>query len=180
MRARHSRIPTQWLMTDERMGDALWQALEQVPAGGGVIYRHYTLERPARQALFVRIAQIARRRRLVLIVAGRDVLGRGSAGVHGRIVERTPGIKSWPAHNRREVVAGRRAGADVTLISPVFPTRSHAGVPTLGIVRAALLARQAHGRVIALGGVDESKHRQLMAAGFDGWAGIDAWLTARP
>lgn len=177
MRTRHPKIPPMWLMTDERMGDGLWAALNRVPRGGGVIFRHYGLELHARRALFDQVYRITRRRRLTLLVAGSDQLGRGSDGTHGRSARQRHGIKSWPAHNAREIIAGRRAGADMILVSPIFATRSHPGAAHLGIVRAAALAKLAPGRAIALGGVGPREARRLAQAGFQGWAAIDAWQS---
>ncbi|WP_374145958.1 thiamine phosphate synthase [Sphingomonas sp. 28-63-12] len=159
------------------MGDALWPALERVPPGGGVIFRHYGLGRKARRALFVAIRRVARRRRLILLLAGEDKIGVRADGFHGRSPHRLPGIRSWPAHGRREVIAGGRAGADAILISPVFATRSHPGARMLGAVRAAALATLVPGRAIALGGAGPRSLRRLAPAGFEGWAAIDAWLA---
>ncbi|MBY0305628.1 MAG: thiamine phosphate synthase [Sphingomonas sp.] len=177
MRTRHPKIPTQWLMTDERMADGLWAALDRVPRGGGIIFRHYSLDRQARRALFDDVRRIARRRRLTLLVAGNDGWGWGSDGTHGRSARQRHGIKSWPAHNAREIIAGRRAGADMILVSPIFATRSHPGAAHLGIVRAAALAKLAPGRAIALGGVGPRQAKRLAQAGFQGWAAIDAWQS---
>lgn len=163
-------------MTDERMGDALWDALDRVPRGGGVIFRHYGLDLPARRALYLRVMRVARRRQLILIAAGSDRLGPLCAGIHGRFPKRAQGIRSWPTHNMREVVAARRACADMILISPVFPTRSHPEKQALGLMRAAVLARYTMIPAIALGGVEQNRMRWLKSAGFHGWAGIDAWL----
>lgn len=158
------------------MGDALWDALERVPRSGGVIFRHYSLDVRARRVLFQRVSRVARQRRLMLIAAGADHLGRHVGGRHGRVLTCAPGIKSWPAHNLREVIAARRARADMILISPVFPTRSHPGQSSLGLARATCLARQTAIPAIALGGVDQRKFRRLKYLGFHGWAAIDAWL----
>lgn len=176
MRARHPRIPTQWLMTDERLGQVLWDALERIPRGQGVIFRHYTLEIAARRSLYLQVAKVARRRRLMLIVAGSDGLGPGNAGIHGRSAKRARGILTWPAHNLPELIAANRAKADMVLISPVFATRSHPGTRTLGLARAASLARQADMPAIALGGIQKRHSRHLKSAGFHGWAAIDAWI----
>lgn len=176
MRARHPRIPTQWLMTDERMGQALWDALERIPRGQGVIFRHYTLEIAARRSLYLQVAKVARRRRLMLIVAGGDSLGTGNAGVHGRSAKRARGILTWPAHSLPELISANRAKADMVLISPVFATRSHPGARTLGLARAASLARQADMPAIALGGIQKRHSRHVKSAGFHGWAAIDAWI----
>lgn len=164
-------------MTDSRMGETLWPALERLPRGAGVIVRHYDLPLAERRALFARVRRIAARRGLVVLRAGEERLGRGEAGVHGRRVRRTPGIKSWPAHNRRELVAGLRAGADVVFVSPVHATRSHPGARSLGLVRALALARQSRVPVIALGGMNARRGKAAIAAGFHGWAAIDAWIA---
>ena len=39
-------------MTDERLGDGLWAALERLPKGSGVVFRHYGLAPAERRALF--------------------------------------------------------------------------------------------------------------------------------
>ncbi|WP_341208023.1 thiamine phosphate synthase [uncultured Sphingomonas sp.] len=171
MPARH---PVRWLMTDERQGERLWAALERLPRGAGVIFRHYRTPAGERRALFARVRGVARRRGLVLVVAGAAPL-RGAAGVHAR---RGRGIVTWPAHDRREALAGVRAGADVVLVSPVFATRSHPGAAALGLWRAAAIARGLPVTVIALGGMDERRFRRIAALGFDGYAAIDAWSTS--
>lgn len=168
MRARH---PDRWLMTDERQGEALWKALARLPRGGGVIFRHYGLPEHERRALFRGVRRVARRRGLVLIVAGAAHMGRAD-GVHGR---RGNGLVTWPAHDRREALQGVRAGARVLLVSPLFTTRSHPGQSALGPVRAAGIARGLPVSAIALGGMDERHWRRVRALGFDGYAAIDAW-----
>lgn len=171
MPTRHPPIPRLWLMTDPRLGDALWPALERLPRGSGVIFRHYQLPSGERRALFARIAKVARRRGLVLLRAGAEPM-RGEMGTHGR---RGRGRTTWPVHSRREAIAAIRAGADALLVSPVFPTRSHPGAPVLGPVRFGLLVRGLTVPVIALGGMDAHKARRLTALGVHGWAAIDAW-----
>ncbi len=171
MPARHPRIPRLWLMTDPRLGAELWEALERLPRGSGVIFRHYQLPLPERRALFARIAKVARRRGLLLLRAGAAPM-RGEAGTHGR---RGRGLTSWPVHSRREAIAAIRAGADALLVSPVFPTRSHPGAAVLGPLRFGLLVRDLPLPVIALGGMNAAKARRLMPMGIHGWAAIDAW-----
>jgi len=171
MPTRHPPIPRLWLMTDPRLGDALWDALARLPRGSGVIFRHYQLPAAERRALFARIAKVARRRGLVLLRAGAEPM-RGESGTHGR---RGRGLTTWPVHSRREAIAAIRAGADALLVSPVFPTRSHPGAPVLGPVRFGLLVRGLAVPVIALGGMNAQKAKRLRALGIHGWAAIDAW-----
>lgn len=169
MRRRH---PDRWLMTDERQGEALWHALERLPRGSGIVFRHHATPAPERARLFAQVAAVARRRGLVLVRAGATRF-RGESGCHAR---RGSGLVTWPAHTRREAIAAVRAGATLVFVSPLFATRSHPGARALGPLRAAAIARGLPVAVIALGGVDERRYRrQLRALGFAGYAAIDAW-----
>lgn len=164
-------MPQLWLMTDERLGDGLWRALERLPRGSGVVFRHYGLPLQERRALFVRVDKVARRRGLLLVRAGMQRLGRED-GVHA---QRGLGLRTWPAHSRREAVAAERAGADLVFVSPVFATRSHTGARGLGRVRLGLMIRGLGVPVIALGGMNANRAAGLQPLGIYGWAAIDAW-----
>jgi thiamine-phosphate pyrophosphorylase len=171
-------LPRLWLMTDERVGTDLFAMLETLPAGAGIIFRHYVTPPAERRALFAAIAAIARRRRLVLIRAGKTRMP-GEHGVHGAGRMRRGGIRTWPAHSRIEALAGRRAGADLLLVSPVFATRSHPGKTPLGPLRAAAVLQGLDVPAVALGGMQAHRYRRMAALGFYGWAAIDAWRPTR-
>ena len=170
MRARH-HLPTRWLMTDERQGDALWDALARVPRGAGVVFRHHATPAGERRRLFARVQSVARRRNLVLIRAG-GVHFRGEDGVHAR---RGRGVVTWPVHSRTQAIAAWRAGAQVAFVSPLYATRSHPGARGVGASRAAGFARGLPLRVVALGGMDERRFARIRALSFHGYAAIDAW-----
>ncbi|HMI21164.1 MAG TPA: thiamine phosphate synthase [Sphingomonas sp.] len=178
MRSRQP-LPRLWLMTDERMGDALWDALVRLPRGSGVIFRHYA--RADRRALFEQVRTIARKHGLVLLLAGspREAAAWRAHGAHGRsphLRTARPLLRTAPAHDARELAKVR---AHAVLLSPVFATRSHPGVRTLGPIRFAILARMSEAPVIALGGMDAGRFRHLARLGAYGWAGIDALLRIR-
>jgi thiamine-phosphate pyrophosphorylase len=158
-------------MTDERMGEGLWAALARLPRGAGVVFRHYGLMPEARRALLRKVAAVARRRRLTLVIAG-DNYGIRAEGTHNR---RGRGLRTAAAHNRRDATAAARAGADAVFVSPVFPTRSHPDARTLGPIRFGLIARESGVPVIALGGMTANRARRLAPLGAAGWAAIDAW-----
>jgi thiamine-phosphate pyrophosphorylase len=159
------RYPERWLMTDERMGDALWRALARLPPGSGVVFRHHATPPGERRTLFQRVRRIARARALVLVAADPPL----PCARHGRVA----GATTWPAHDRGEALAGRRAGATLLFVSPVFPTRSHPGAAALGPARAARIGRGLGLPVVGLGGMTERRWRR---SGLDGWAAIDAWV----
>jgi thiamine-phosphate pyrophosphorylase len=171
--ARRYPVPRLWLMTDERMGDALWTALERLPRGSGVVFRHYRLSLAERRLLFAKVAKIARRRGLVLLRAGNRPLGCED-GTHNTRRPPIRGLWTQSAHSRREAM--QRRGADALFVSPVFTTRSHPGARALGRVRFGLLIRGLEVPVVALGGMDARRAESLAPLAIHGWAGIDAWL----
>ena len=63
-------LPRRWMMTDERMGDGLPAALDRLPAGSGIVFRHYSLAPADRRALFEMVRDAARRRDQLLLLAG--------------------------------------------------------------------------------------------------------------
>jgi thiamine-phosphate pyrophosphorylase len=170
---RRQPLPRLWLMTDERQGDRLWTALERLPRGSGIVFRHY--DAPDRKDLFARILRVTRRRGQVLVLAGPPELARiwGADGSHGRHGRGRARIRTAPAHNLREMREAERCGAKLVFLSPVFATRSHPSAKPLGPARFALLARATRLPVIALGGMNRRRARAL--SGAYGWAAIDAW-----
>ncbi|MDP9423038.1 MAG: thiamine phosphate synthase [Pseudomonadota bacterium] len=177
MAANQPQWPREWLMTDERLGERLREAIEALPSGAGVVFRHYGLTNEARLELGLRLAEIARERDLMLAVAGSQILAErlGAALVHN---PDEPGAKpcSMAVHDEQQALAARSAGAVLAFVGPVFPTRSHPGAPALGVGRATALAGQAGCPAIALGGMNRARFEELKFSGFYGWAGIDAWL----
>lgn len=181
MAANQPSWPRQWLMTDERIGERLWEAIDRLPAGrGGIIFRHYSLSTDERALLGARLAAAARERKLVLAVAGparlADQLG---AALHHNPAGSTDLPLSLSVHDEADAARAREIGADLVFVSPVHGTRSHPGTPSLGADRAAALARLIDCPVIALGGMNATRFDALEQAYpglFHGFAGIDCWL----
>lgn len=176
MRPRHPELPRLWMMTDERQGDGLFAAIRRLPAGSGIVFRHKATPKAERRRLFGRVRRIARIRGLVLLLAGGDAKARrwGAGGAHHRRPH-APRYGTAAAHGVREIRAAERSGAGAIFLSPLHPTRSHPGAPTLGRMRFAALARTTRLPVIALGGIDRIRGRMAMRVGAWGWAAIDAW-----
>lgn len=172
MPARHPKL---WLMTDERIGEGLWGALERLPRGAGVVFRHHTTAAAERREIYARVRKVARKRHLTLVVAGPAL--PGADGVHGRSARRKGRLLTRPVHSRVEAIAAARAGAELIFVSPVFATRSHPGARALGVVRLGLMLRGIDMPAIALGGIDARRFRRLASLKLHGWAAIDAWTT---
>lgn len=176
---RQTAWPRQWLMTDERIGERLWEAVERLPRNdGGVVFRHYATGAQERRALARGVAEACRRRGLVLAIARDGELARavGADLIHNP-AEPPAGLPfSRAVHSITEADAAREQGAALVFVSPVFPTRSHPGQVPLGIELALRIARTAGVPAIALGGMDANRFAKLEREGFYGWAAIDAWL----
>lgn len=173
--SRRHLLPRRWLMTDERLGGRLLDAVQRLPPRrAGIVFRHHGLPEAERRALFEQVKAVARRRGLVLLLAGPAAQARawGADGSHGR--GRGVGLRTAPAHDARELRAAERARAALVFLSPVFPTSSHPGAPVLGPACFARLARRSRLPVVALGGMNTERARTLRSA--YGWAGIDAWV----
>jgi thiamine-phosphate pyrophosphorylase len=167
-------------MTDERMGERLWPALERLPKGAGVVFRHYGLAAGERRRLFMAVRAVARRRGLALLLGGspREASGWRADGAHGSSPHRRasrPLLRSAGCHDRRQLVSTRRAGVVLRFVSPLHPTRSHPAQPALGLVRAGLMIVGERDGLIALGGMTAQRYAAARAVGFSGWAAIDAW-----
>lgn len=192
-RHRQWRGPAVLLVTDEvRLPDPL-PAMARLPAGSGVLLRHY--RSPDRPGLARAVAALARCRRLVLLVAGDWQLAArlGADGLHlpeglarhGVLapalgwLRRRKGLLSVACHSQAALGRAARLGADAALLSPAFATRSHAGAQPIGPVRFGLWSRKARLAVIALGGIDRHSTRRLPKGSAAGLAAIGGFLDAR-
>ena len=178
MAANQPPWPREWLMTDERLGERLWGAIEALPGGAAIVFRHYATPHDRRIALAGRVAEACRRRGLTLAIA-RDVALAESLDaqlVHNPIGDsgRLPFSRS--AHSLEEAKAAWDSGASLIFLSPLFATRSHPGTAPLSRRDAAAVVAQCPVPVIALGGMSRARFETLKHDGFYGWAGIDAWL----
>ena len=178
MNGRHHSWPRAWLMTDERMGDGLWQAVARLPDEAGIVFRHYSLPAELRGDLAARLAETADERGITLAVARDAELARrvGAKLVHNPLRGARHLPFSVSVHSLGEAHAAKGGGAALAFVSPVHATSSHPGQVPLGPERASEIACATGVPAIALGGMDSEKFALLEREGFYGWAGIDAWL----
>ena len=185
-------LPRLILMTDEeRLPDPL-PAIDALPSGSAVIFRHYGT--PERSALARKVIKHARARRVRVLVAGdpRLAIEAGADGLHlpEALARRGPGAwRTWregregwlitaAAHSPAALRWADTAGADAVLLSPVFPTKSHPGARPLGNLRFRALCASSRLPVYALGGVTEATAPRLKGSGAAGLAGI-GFLSGR-
>ena len=179
MAANQPPWPREWLMTDERVGDRLWQAIDALPEGGGVVFRHHATAEPERIALGNRLASTCRERRLVLAVASDVELAAllGAELVHNPAGDPGKLPVSRSVHSADEADRACRSGARLIFLSPVYATRSHPDRDPLPRESARRIVARCDVPVIALGGMNRARFERRRIDGFYGWAGIDAWLS---
>jgi thiamine-phosphate pyrophosphorylase len=173
--------------TDESLVDAR-TVLESLPTGALVVLRDYA--KPDRRDWAMAMAGIAKRRRLILLVAG-DVRLAAEIGAHGLHLPEPMarhGILSptlaWvrqgrrfltqSAHSRAAIRRAARLGADAAFLSPILPTPSHPDRSSLGLAGFRLAARQAPLPILALGGISKATAMAAILSGGRRLAGLAA------
>jgi thiamine-phosphate pyrophosphorylase len=79
---------------------------------------------------------------------------------------------SASCHNIEELIQAQNQGADFVFLSPVFPTQSHPGAPSLGAELFLNIAEKMNIPIIALGGIDKQNIHLLKGAGVATMGGI--------
>lgn len=165
-------------MTDPRLGAQLLAAIRKLPAGSGVVFRHYSCADVERRKLFACVRRICSQRGHVLLLAGDTNIARRwkADGYHGSGSGAVSGLCSAPVHDPREIARAKRQGADIMFLSPVRATHSHPGARPLGVTRFKQLSSLCRpAKVIALGGMNRAEAAKWPRKIIHGWAGIDAF-----
>lgn len=177
------------MLTDELRLPDPFPLVARLPPGSMVIFRHYQM--PKRAELAGRLAKLCRARRLRLVIAGDLGLAVSLAcGLHlpeGLAAQAQARIRLWhwrrhglltaAAHSRKGLHKAAHLGADAALLSPVFPTLSHPGATSLGLLTFRQLVRRASVDIYALGGITTATVIALVGSGAAGIAAIGGFNT---
>jgi thiamine-phosphate pyrophosphorylase len=175
MSKRQPALPSIWLVSDARNEHAIDQILRNLPRGSGLIFRHYHLKGDARRKRFDEVKRLAKGYGHTVALGASPAMAKrwginAAYGPPGRLAPGPALCRLVTAHSLREIGAAHRARASAILLSPAFATRSHPGRRTLGPAKFRLLAAHALVPVIALGGMNPRRARQL---GNARWAAVD-------
>ncbi|MBF0402207.1 MAG: thiamine phosphate synthase [Magnetococcales bacterium] len=180
-------LPRLLLITDRTVCPELPQAVAAALEGG---VRHLLLREkalaptPFKQLAHQMLALTAAHGAHLLIHDRLDIaLAVGAAGLHLSAngiptAEARQGLASLPGggvlgrscHSVEAACAALQAGADFVTLSPLFPTRSHPGMPALGSAAFASMRARIPGAVLALGGIQLDNVAAALATGATGVA----------
>lgn len=167
-------LPDLWLLSDARNDAVLEQAIKRLPQGSGFVFRHYHLQADERAGRIAELMPLLRERGHWVIASEgfRTAEKWGADGVYGDVSTIAPAPLRWiaTAHNETEITDANEFGATAVMLSPVFPTRSHPGGKVLGMEEFRRLASLSNVPVIALGGMNPQRAKQL---NWPRWAAID-------
>ncbi len=190
-------LPRLYLITTPSpdLPDRLAAALAAIPPGAALVQlRDKQLDTRPLLDLARRLLAITLPRRCPLLVNERlDIaLAAGADGVHlpadgldvasARTIAGPALLIGASTHTPGEATAAARAGANLVVLGPVWPTPSKPDAAALGpeLLAEAVLALQATGtaaRLFALGGIDSpDRAAAALATGVHGIAGIRAFL----
>ena len=167
-------VPPAFFLTDPQRTPDPVSVAEHLPAGWGVIYRHFGAAHRDWQAR--QLAEIANRRGLALLIAADPDLAirAGAAGVHWPFAQRHAAriwrsrfdLMTVSAHGGGEA---RQADADglfdAALVSAVFPSRSPSAGAPIGAGAFRQLAQRSTLPIHALGGVTARSAASICDAG---------------
>lgn len=168
----------EWFL--DRLGRALSSGIALVQL------RAKTLDAVAYRELARRTCALCRRHGARIVLNGPlESLGDLDAdGLHlpsARLMQLTsrpllrPKLLSAACHSRDQLLRAQAIGVDFVTLSPVLPTRSHPGEPTLGWQQFETLVAQVTLPVYALGGMTRAMAATAHAHGAHGIAGISAF-----
>lgn len=180
-------LPPLLFFTDPERTPRPWETAARLPAGSGVVYRHFGA--PDARDTALRLRDVIRRRDGLLLIGLDAELAEtvGADGVHlperalDQAVRLTAAHPDWRitgSVHTREALA-RAVGLDAAVVSPVFPAGgASSNTAALGIEAFRALMATAPCPVYALGGVNARHAHGLISSGACGLAGVSAIQAA--
>jgi thiamine-phosphate pyrophosphorylase len=180
-------LPPLLVFTDPARMPRPWEIAERLPAGAGLVYRHFG--DPEAETVAQRLRDITRAHDVTLLIGlDADLADRvGADGVHlpERAVSaayalsgrRPDWLLTGAVHDPARLEAGRDLHALV--LSPIFTTSGPSSDrPALGVEALTAFVNAQSTPVYALGGIDEGNVDRLADSGACGIAGVGAFARA--
>ena len=170
----HKGLCHSWVFTDPDRLPLCVDDLMSMPAGWGVVYRHFGARDRLEQAYA--LLQAARRCKLTFLVSADDALrALPCDGFHWPRSRRPARLPLWAqrytynttsAHTHLDIYKAKRFDADICFLSSVFPSQSPSAPSAMGPLRFREFARTSQIQIAALGGVAGSNVNRLQGRPF--------------
>lgn len=179
-------LPPLLFFTDPDRTPRPWETAARLPAGSGVVFRHFGRADALETAHRLREVTLDRGVRLLIGLDADLAEAVGADGVHlperalgqaeALAVARPDWIITGAAHTRPVL---ETPGLDAFVVSPVFPAGgASAERPALGLKTLSEWVGAAPCPVYALGGIDGANAQGLIGTGACGIAGVSAIQAA--
>ncbi|MDQ3125650.1 MAG: thiamine phosphate synthase [Pseudomonadota bacterium] len=179
-------LPPLLFFTDPDRTPRPWETAARLPAGSGVVFRHFGRADARETALRLREATRACDGLLLIGLDAELAEAVVADGVHlpERALDQAAGLAAlrpdWiitgAAHSRAALGTAR---LDALIVSPVFPAGgASANRPALGLTSFTSWVESASCPVYALGGIDGGNAHGLIGSGACGIAGVSAIQSA--
>lgn len=186
---RVANLPPLLFFTDPERTPRPWETAARLPAGSGVVYRHFgAADAPETAA---RLRGVTREAGVRLLIGLDDALAEavGADGVHmpERAQDRAAALKAahpgWIVTGAVHGVVWGVEALDAVVLSPLFAAGGASSVrPPLGVEAFAALATRLKTRLnqpaYALGGINAENAASLIGCGACGIAGVDGIVAA--
>lgn len=174
-------MPCLFFMTDGERVASPEKVIAQMPAGSAVIIRDY--DKHDREAYALKLIQLAKKHKLVTLVAGDVGLARQvkADGVHlpeYMLWQTAPNftgfsIATAACHSVKALKRAAALGVDAATFSPIYPTKSHERAQAKGVSCLSATLKVPHiPAMVALGGITRERARMLSHLPLVGIAGI--------
>lgn len=182
---RVSDLPPLLFFTDPARTPRPWEVAARLPAGAGVVYRHFGAPDAAEAA--ARLRTVTRDAGVRLLIGLDAALAEavGADGVHlpERALARAPAVVAaqpdWIVTGALHEAVDAVEGLDAVVLSPVFPAGGASSAkPPLDISGFTRLAARLDRPAYALGGVSAENAAGLIGCGACGIAGVDGIVAA--
>ncbi|HIP06369.1 MAG TPA: thiamine phosphate synthase [Mariprofundaceae bacterium] len=178
------------LLTDSKRFDSpdvMLSCIEQAMQGGvdTVVLREKHLDSAKLLSLASKLRVITQKQNVRLMIHSQAAIAKAvnADGVHvdAKSIPEIMDIKTWlgkgflvsaSCHDESELKQAEQQDADFVFLSPVFPTQSHPGAPSLGANEFLKIASTVNLPVIALGGIEPDVIPLLQGHGVATMGGI--------
>lgn len=181
--------PHAFYFTDETRTPDPLNTIKSLPFDTGVVFRHYTYT--DRKILAKEVARVCKKHDLFLSIAMdpdlANKVGANACHLPEGMISRLPVYRykypgllfSVACHSELAIRKAEKLGADLTFLSPIFPTSSHPDQQSMGTVKASKTLRKTKLPVYALGGIKASRFNAVSHIGFSGFGAI-GYFENRP